>query len=72
MIVKVSSHLYWKKDISGEYEMEGSTSIVDFLATFDLQWDHEALIVVNDVIVDEHYQLQDGDFVHILTPIFGG
>jgi len=72
MKVKVISYLYGKTDISGDYEIPNCCTIMSFLKKLGVSWDHEALIVVNDVIVDETYELQNEDEVFLLTPIYGG
>lgn len=72
MNVKVTSNIYGKTDLTGEYTIEQGTTIVDFTESLKVKWDDEALIVVNNQIVDGDYVLQEADNIYFLTPIVGG
>lgn len=72
MKVKVTSHIVDKTDVSGEYHLPDNMNIVAFMEQLQIKWDYEALVVINGEIIDEHYFLQDGDNIFLLTPIYGG
>lgn len=72
MKITVVSNLFKRTDLTGEYEIEPKTTIEKFALTIDISWDNEALIVVNNKIVERDYLLQENDEVFLLTPIMGG
>lgn len=72
MRVSVISFISWKQDLTGDYQLDEPTNIVDFVQSLQLSWDQDALVVVNNSIIDQDYVLQDGDQVHLLLPILGG
>lgn len=72
MNVEVTSNIFGKTDLTGSYKLTEQTTIGKFTQSLGVKWDHEALIVVNDFIVEEHYELNEGDHIYLLTPIVGG
>ncbi|MEW9670631.1 MoaD/ThiS family protein [Ammoniphilus sp. 3BR4] len=72
MKVKVVSNIIGKTELTGEYELAGPQRISAFMETLGVAWDHEALVVVNNHIINEDYLVQDQDEIHLLIPIFGG
>ncbi|OIJ11560.1 hypothetical protein BKP35_11475 [Anaerobacillus arseniciselenatis] len=73
MKVKVTSFIPYIEDISGEYELNNEVTIEKLVNSLGLKWDHDALVVVNRVIVtDKALNLNDGDQVELLIPISGG
>ncbi len=71
MEVKVTSNIFGKTDLSGNYQTAAKT-LEQFLQEINVKWNHEALIAVNEEIVDANYSLLDGDHILLLTPIYGG
>jgi sulfur carrier protein ThiS len=72
MIVQVISMIPWREDLTKEISIKETTNIVSFIESMNLKWDMDALVVVNNVIVTDDYQVQDGDLIHLLLPILGG
>ena len=73
MKIKVTSFIPYIEDISGEYELNNEVTIEKLVNSLGLKWDHDALVVVNRVIVtDESMKLKDGDQVELLIPLSGG
>jgi sulfur carrier protein ThiS len=72
MNIEVTSNLFGKTDLTGPYKLTEPTTIGAFTQSLGIKWDHEALIVVNDFIVEENYELKEGDHIYLLTPIVGG
>jgi molybdopterin converting factor small subunit len=72
MRVKVTSNIPGKTDVAGEYSIGQAVSIAIFVESLGLVWNLDALVVVNEAIVDQDYVLQDGDEIHLLIPILGG
>lgn len=70
--VKLTSYLYGRTELSGDYAIPSNTTIVDFAHSFEIAWDQEALIVVNDQIVERDYVLREGDHIFFLSPLVGG
>jgi sulfur carrier protein ThiS len=72
MQVKVTSNLFGKTDLTGVYKIAAPQTIEQFLNNINIKWEHEALIVVNEQIVEQDYSLMEGDHIYMLTPIYGG
>lgn len=72
MRVKVISYIPGKQNITGEYQLAAPMGIVSFINGLGVIWNHEALVMVNQGIVNDEYQLLDGDEIHLLIPILGG
>lgn len=72
MKVKVISYIPGKQHISGEHHLEETAEIASFVTNLGVIWNHEALVMVNQGIVNEGYQLQNGDKIYLLIPILGG
>ncbi len=72
MKVKVTSNVHGKTQLTGDYEIEGAMSIVEFMNSLKMEWDYDALVVVNDEIIGDDYIIKDGDHIYFLTPIYGG
>ncbi|WP_167577545.1 MoaD/ThiS family protein [Ammoniphilus sp. YIM 78166] len=58
--------------MTGAYELTEPKTIQDFVESLGLTWNSDSLVVVNGIIVEEYYELKDGDNVQLLIPILGG
>lgn len=73
MVIKVISFIPYVENISRHYFLEKPQSIASFTDSLGIQWDEDALVVINRVICnDKETLLSDGDVVELLIPISGG
>ncbi len=72
MKVVVRSHLTWRQDLSGELHLASGVTVGQLVQSFNLLWGEDAMVVVNNQMVDESYELQEGDQVELLVPLVGG
>jgi sulfur carrier protein ThiS len=72
MKIYVTSYISWRSDLTKEYALEKPINIVHFIESLKLTWNQDALVVVNDQIVNQDYLIQEGDRIHLLLPILGG
>ncbi len=73
MVIKVISYIPYLENISNEYYLEQQVTVEEFINSLGIQWDDDALVVVNKVIViDRLMKLNDGDMVELLIPLSGG
>ena len=72
MKIHVISYISWRADLTREYVLDKPVNIVHFIQSLELSWNQDALVVVNDKIVNQDYLIQEGDRIHLLLPILGG
>jgi sulfur carrier protein ThiS len=72
MKIHVTSYISWRSDLTKEYTLDKPINIVHFIESLQLTWNQDALVVVNDQIVNQDYLIQEGDRIHLLLPILGG
>jgi sulfur carrier protein ThiS len=73
MVIKVISYIPYLENISNEYYLEQPITVEEFINSIGVNWDDDALVVVNRVIVsDNSMTLNDGDQLELLIPLSGG
>lgn len=70
--IHVTSFIFDKTNLTGSYELTDPKTIQDFVESLGLKWNSDSLVVVNGIIVEEYYELKDGDKIQLLIPILGG
>jgi sulfur carrier protein ThiS len=70
--IRVRSHLPWRPELNGEHDLPQAMTVGDFIASLNLVWGEDAMVVVNDQMVKEEYTLQNEDQVELLVPLVGG
>lgn len=72
MIVKVSSNIPYLQKINGEHSLQEEMTVITFLESIGVEWDEDALVVLNGKITKDNVMLQDKDKIQLLIPLSGG
>ncbi|MBO8171321.1 MAG: MoaD/ThiS family protein [Bacillaceae bacterium] len=62
----------WRSELTGDHQIPDGMTIREFVEEKEIAWDQEALVTVNDRIVQESYVLKEGDHIYLLVPVVGG
>jgi sulfur carrier protein ThiS len=70
--IHVNSKIPWKLNLTSVYKLQGEVTIREFCESIGLEWDVEALVLINDQIAHELQTLKNNDQILFIVPIVGG